>query len=380
MRQALVILLWLILLSSSVLDDKSHAEDLSASSVKDLVFDPNLSYVLQKALEEAARVQGADSISASLYFSDQCHWEGTTGVTEQDPNIPVESDMLYGFGSITKTFVAAIVLQLVEENRLGLEDRLEKWLDKYPNIDTNITVHQLLNHTSGLGGYFRNEHFRSDVEANLDRIWSPEEILKYVASPSAPPGDGTRYSNTNYILLGLIIEAVTGNPVEQELEDRIIGPLSLNSTSLPKSNFEPQRWANSTVPSSSLYSAVWTAGALASTSRDVAKWGHTLFSGNFLQATSLERMLVFRDKQIGRIRVPMGMGVWDLSGGEVVAWGHGGRLDPFLSNMFYLPKLKLSVAYASSGGHGQGVPGRHLVRAYIANRPDNISLCFDSPN
>ena len=85
MRQALVILLWLILLSSSVLDDKSHAEDLSASSVKDLVFDPNLSDVLQKALEEAARVQGADSISASLYFSDQCHWEGTTGVTEQDP-------------------------------------------------------------------------------------------------------------------------------------------------------------------------------------------------------------------------------------------------------------------------------------------------------
>jgi CubicO group peptidase (beta-lactamase class C family) len=146
------------------------------------------------------------------------------------------------------------------------------------------------------------------------------------------------------------------------------------------SNFEPQRWANSTVPSSSLYSAVWTAGALASTSRDVAKWGHTLFSGSFLQATSLERMLVFRDKQIGRSRVPMGMGVWDLSVGEVVAWGHGGRLDPFLSRMAYLPKLKLSVAYASSGGHGQGVPGRHLVRAYIANRPDNISLCFDSPN
>ena len=97
---------------------------------------------------------------------------------------------------------------------------------------------------------------------------------------------------------------------------------------------EPQRWANSTVPSSSLYSAVWTAGALASTSRDVAKWGHTLFSGSFLQAASLERMLVFSDKQIGGITVPMGMGVWDLSVGDVVAWGHGGRLDPFLSRMF----------------------------------------------
>ncbi len=91
-------------------------------------------------------------------------------------------------------------------------------------------------------------------------------------------------------------------------------------------------------------------------------------------------MLVFRDKQIGRSRVPMGMGVWDLSVGEEVAWGHGGRLGPFLSRMFYLPNHKLSVAYATSGASGQDSPGMHLVRAYIANRPDNISLCFDSPS
>ena len=102
MRQAPVILLWLILVSFSVLDYKSHAEDHSASSVQDLVFDPILSDALQEALEEAARVQGADSISASLYLSDQCHWEGTTGVTKQDPNIPVEPDMLYGFGSVSQ--------------------------------------------------------------------------------------------------------------------------------------------------------------------------------------------------------------------------------------------------------------------------------------
>ncbi len=349
---------------------------------KDLVFDPKLSDVLQKALEEAARLQKADNISASLYISDQCYWEGVSGTTSQDRSAPVESDMLYGFGSIAKTFVAAIVLQLVEENRLGLEDRLEKWFDKNPNIDTNITVHQLLNHTSGLGGYLKNEHFWSDVEANRDRIWSPEEILKYVASPSAPPGDGTQYSNTNYILLGIIIEAVTGNPVEQELEDRIIGPLNLNSTSFPKKDFEPQRWANNTALSSSLYSGVWTAGALASTSRDVAKWGHTLYSGNFLQATSLESMLVFKNKQIGRHRIPMGMGVWEGSVEEEVAWGHGGLLGPFLSRMFYLPKFDLSIAYSSSGEDvsEQSAPGSYLVRAYLDSRPGNTPPCLDPAN
>jgi CubicO group peptidase (beta-lactamase class C family) len=239
--------------------------------------------------------------------------------------------MLYGFGSITKTFVAAIVLQLVEENRLGLEDRLEKWLDKYPNIDTNITVHQLLNHTSGLGGYI------IDVEANLDRIWSPEEILKYVASPSAPPGDGTRYSNTNYM--------VTGNPVEQELEDRIIGPLSLNSTSLPKSNFEPQRWANSTVPSSSLYSAVWTAGALASTSRDVAKWGHTLFSGTAL-------------KWVHRCGRPL---LADFDPFEIAAW-ISSDFSLWLTADLQSPEIDFRLS-PGFGHFGQGWKGLKLTRS-----------------
>jgi len=380
MRQALVILLTLILLSSSILDDKSHAGDLSAASVKDLVFDSNLSGVLQEALEQAARDQGADSISASLHISDQCYWEGATGVTKQDPSIPVKPDMLFRFGSITKTFVAAIVMQLVEENKLRLDDKLGKWLDDYRNIDPNITVRQLLHHSSGLNGYMGSRRFRSDVRAIPDRIWSPEDILKYVRRPFAPPGDGRRYTNTNYILLGLIIEAVTGNPVERELENRITGPLGLNRTSLPKSNFASGRWANSTAPSSSMFSAIWTAGALASTSRDVAKWAHALFAGNFLKATTLKRMLVFEKRQISRFSVPMGLGVWNLSSGEIVAWGHGGRVKPFLSRMAYLPRLKLGIAYSSSGGRGQAIPGKYLVRAYIAYRPDNISLCFDSPN
>ena len=90
-------------------------------------------------------------------------------------------------------------------------------------------------------------------------------------------------------------------------------------------------------------------------------------------------MLEFSDKTIVGVTVPMGMGVWDLSAGDIVAWGHGGRLDPFLSRLFYLPDFNLSVAYASSGGQGQGVPGEHLLRAYNANKPGNIPLCFESP-
>lgn len=368
------VILWLISLSScAVLDDKHHVEGP--------VFNPHLSDVLQQALEKAASMQEAVGISASLYISDRCFWEGTTGVTKQDSSAPVESDMLFSFGSITKTFIAAIVLQLAEENKLGLEDRLEKWLEKYPNIDANITIRQLLNHGSGLYNY-TDEIFWSDMEANLDRVWLPEELLNYVGPPPDLGFDVPRYSNTNYLLLGMIIEAATGSSLEQELQNRIIGPLHLENTYLPKQDFDPDRWANSTALSSSLYSGVWAAGAIASTPKDIAKWSHTLYSGNFLHATSLESMLVTeaRRSRNGQGGMWMGLGVIKLRVGEQSAWGHSGRLIHFDSETLYLPKLKLSVAYSSSEADRSQPDFLYLrlVRAFINNQPDNISMCFDS--
>ncbi len=125
-----------------------------ARAIEDSVFSPQLSDALNKTLENIKEILNTDNISASLYISDRCYWEGAAGVTKQDPDVPVSSDMIYGFGSITKTFVAGIVLQLVEEKKLDLEDPLGKWLPQFPNIDSNITVRHLLNHGSGLSGYF----------------------------------------------------------------------------------------------------------------------------------------------------------------------------------------------------------------------------------
>ncbi len=366
-------ILWLILLSSCTAVDDRHA-------VEDTVFNPQLSDALQKALEKVKGILKSDNISASLYISDRCYWEGAAGVTKQNPDVPVDSDMLFGFGSITKTFVAGIVLQLVEEKKLGLEDPLGKWLPQYPNIDANITVRQLLNHGSGLSGYYRSKSYWSEIEADPDRVWLPEDTLKYVGPPRdigfAPP----KYSNTNYILLGMIIEAITGNSLEHELQNRITDPLQLDSTYLPKQDFNPERWSNSTALSNSLYSSGWAAGAIASTSRDIAKWSQTLYSGNFLQPASLESMLITEPRRIGRWEIPMGLGVWKFKVDGETAWGHGGLYNPFISRTFYLPELGLSVAYSYSWTEvgGQAIPGNHLVRAYISNRPKNISMCFDS--
>ncbi|MCP3670270.1 MAG: beta-lactamase family protein [Gammaproteobacteria bacterium] len=359
--------------SCAVVDDKFHATDS--------IFDQQLSGVLQKILEKAAKIQNAENVSASLYISDRCHWEGTSGTTKQDSSVLVEPDMLYGFGSITKTFVAAIVLQLVEENKLRLDEPLENWLEKYPNIDSNITIRQLLNHGSGLYDYINDgDSFWLEVDMNINRVWMPEELLGHLGSPPEIGFDVPKYSNTNYILLGMVIEAATGRTLEQELQNRIIEPLQLNNTSLAKNIFDPNQWADNRVLTSSLYSGVWAAGAVASTSRDIAKWSHTLYSGKFLHASSLESMLVTEPRRYGKGAIQMGLGVWKSEIASESAWGHGGWIGYFLSQTFYIPKYNLSVAYVSTGIDESlvRVPGSLLVSAYIDNKPDDISMCFDS--
>jgi len=372
MGRTLFVILLISLSLYSAIDD-SHAAG-------DAVFNPQLSDALQKALEEAKGILKTDNISASLYISDRCYWEGAAGATVQDPDIPVNSNMIYGFGSITKTFVAGLVLQLAEEKKLTLDDPLGNWLPHYTNIDANITVRQLLNHGSGLSGYYGSKRYWSDIESNPDRVWLPEETFKYERTPQGSGSDILYYSNTNYILLGMIIEAITGNSLAQELQSRITGPLQLDSTYLPMQDFDFERWANSTKLSSARFSSAWAAGAIASTARDIAKWSHTLYSGNFLQPASLEAMLLTEPRRLAGQDIPMGLGVWKLEKDAKIAWGHGGRFKPFLSATFYIPELNLSVAHSFnwSDGASQLFPFNQLVRTYIENRPNDISMCFDS--
>ena len=263
---------------------------------------------------------------------------------------------------------------------MRFDDPLGKWLEKYPNIDSNITACQLLNHGSGLYNYFSNESIWRDIEADLNRVWMPEELLSYLGPPPKIHHGVSKYTSTNYILVGMIIESVTGNSLEQKLQNRIIGPLHLDSTYLAEKDFNPEQWADSTALFNSVFSAAWAAGAIASTSKDIAKWSHILYSGDFLHPTSLESMFVTEDRRIGKGKLPMGLGVWKLTEGLQTAWGHGGWYGPFVSKTFYLPKFKFSVAYSSSAtdGYTHHYPGMELVVAYINNRPDDISMCFDS--
>ena len=191
---------------------------------------------LQERLDD---VVAAGAVGALAVVRDGHRgWRGNSGVAELGTTRAVPVHGRFRIGSITKTFVATVVLQLVGEGRLRLDDPVEKWLPGVVPDGDRITVRQLLNHTSGLYDYRLTLPLPPSQEF-LDNRWrtwtAAEQIERAVAHPPTfePPGSAFAYSNTNYLVLGQIIEKVTGRSYGKEIERRIIRPLRLHRTSVP---------------------------------------------------------------------------------------------------------------------------------------------------
>ena len=137
-------------------------------------------------------------------------------------------------GSITKTFVSTVTLQLVGEGRLRLDDTVARWLPGAVPGGAAITIRELLNHTSGLFNYTDDEQSVNAYLANPTRAWTPQELLAVATAhpPLFPPGTSWSYSNTNYIVLGLVLQAVTGRDIATLVRERIVQPLHLYQTFL----------------------------------------------------------------------------------------------------------------------------------------------------
>ena len=146
-------------------------------------------------------------------------------------------DHAFRVGSITKTFVATVVLQLAAEGTLGLDDALERWLPGLVANGQAITLRQLLNHTSGIYNYTDDQALNRTLIRNPRRVLTPVELVAVATKhgPNFDPGKRWSYSNTGYILLGLVIEKATATSLEQELRERIFEPLALTRTTLSRS-------------------------------------------------------------------------------------------------------------------------------------------------
>lgn len=194
---------------------------------------------LQAALDDIA-ASAASAVLAEVQDAGRV-WRGSSGAAELGTSQPVPVNGRFRAGSITKSFVAAVVLQLAGEGCIALDEPIERWLPGVVPDADRITVRHLLQHTSGIVNYTNTRDFRTlygGVDAVVgmrDRTWTPQELLAFITGQPLlfEPGTSWTYSNTNYILLALIVEQATGNPYATEVERRILRPLGLRDTELP---------------------------------------------------------------------------------------------------------------------------------------------------
>ncbi len=183
---------------------------------------------LDRAFKQMAEETGSPGLVAAVKLPDGSVWYGSDGVLW--PGGPdATPDTPFAWGSITKTFVATLTLRAATAGQLSLDQTIDTWLPQIPNANL-ITVRMLLAHRSGLFDYFQSKEYAKRVFSDPSHVWTPDEILAMIGPSVYPPGTGFNYSNTNYVLLGMILEQITGQPLATIIHDQLLAPLGLDET------------------------------------------------------------------------------------------------------------------------------------------------------
>ncbi|MER5252429.1 serine hydrolase domain-containing protein [Streptomyces sp. NPDC002855] len=303
-------------------------------------------------------------------------WAGTSGVGDLRTGAPRSAVDRYRIGSMTKTFVATVLLQLEAEGSLDLDDKVDTWLPGVVRGNGNdgrlISVRQLLNHTSGIFGYTADPEFleKGFTEKFLEHrydTYTPRQLVDIALrhEPLFAPGAGWSYSNTNYTLAGMIIEKVSGRPYEDEIKRRIVSPLGLYATSVPRTNSslpEPSSRAYSKLslaprPNGPTHdvtelnpSAAGSAGAMISDSGDLNRFYSALLGGKLLPAEQLKEMKTTVPVAGAGLITGYGLGLmkFEPSCGASV-WGHGGNIQGSASQAVTTPDGKHALAFNFNG-------------------------------
>jgi len=343
--------------------------------------------VLQRRLDQGRLLSNVSAAQIGFSFvsgggtAQSKYVSGTvaSGVLDLQSNTPVKTTSRFLTGSIGKTFVSALSLLLVQEGRLNLDDKIEKWLgseqwfSKLPNAHT-ITFRMLLNHSSGIENHVDTDSFQRQMLKSGSHNIRYEELIGYVLNkkPLFPAGTGYNYADTNYILAGMIIEKVTSKPLYDSINEKLIKPNKLDHTipsdgvTLPdvvtgymdakpvivdgKFRINPQ-WE-------------WAGGGFASTAEDIARWGALLYSGDVLNSTSMEQM--FSSTTTGE-GATYGLGTMITRSKWGRSYGHDGEFPGYLSDMRYYTKYKLAVCVLVSSDENPS------VNNFLTNAADDFA-------
>lgn len=331
---------------------------------------------IREALDDRLQQYGVPGASVAVVLPNDSVHRICAGISHD--SVMMAPHMLFATGSITKNFVAALVLQLAEEGRLSLDDHIGRWLPAMQHVDSSITLRQMLGHTSGIFMFWENQKLWDDLIRYRDSVFTPEGVLSYLKEPHFAPGKGFRYSNTNYLLLAMIATRVTGSTLSAEFRRRFWEPLGLKDTYLSMEEAIPSDklahvWGDNFdndgsfrdltfLPRTSHESITYGSSGVFTTATDLALWSASLFAGKILRSASLTQMLEFNPAAAESWCDGYGLGVFrfnrSISDGET-AYGHGGGNIGTSASMAYLPEYRTSVVVMINVMHGK-CPDRML--------------------
>lgn len=334
---------------------------------------------LSAALDDALTKVDSPGVIAAVQVRNRRPWVAVRGVVDTTTNEKVTPLEHTRIGSLTKTMTGTIILQLVDDGKLRLDDTIDEWFPEAPDGD-RITIRDLGTMSSGIASYTANQDLVAQYFADPSRPWAPEQLVAAgLAMPRKfPPGHGFDYSNTNFVMLGLIIERVTGKPFSYSLQTRIFDPVGMSESSYPDSNGLPDPyWHGYTVQDSpqAVDSTHWTptfaaaAGQATSTLHDLLRWVKAVGTG------SLVKPQTQRIRLQGNPASKTGNREYDFAIGQDNGWLlHDGEIPGFNTQLAYLPKGDVSIIVMANSdiGTASGVPAPVIFEALGAViAPDN---------
>ncbi|MBE1548403.1 D-alanyl-D-alanine carboxypeptidase [Mycobacterium sp. OAS707] len=312
--------------------------------------DDTLAKRLDAAVDQAMTAAGVPGAIVGIWGPDG-DYVRAFGVADKAARAPMKTDFYSRIGSVTKTFTVTAILQLADQGKLGLDDAIAEFIDGVP-LGNRITLRQLARMQTGLVNYTATPEFQKAMFTDPRRPFTPHELIDFAfTQPNTfPPGQGFEYCNTNTVLLGMVVQKVSGQPLAAYIHDHILAPLGIMShTSFPTTNAFPEPHAQGyTKQTADGKEAVatdwdpswaWAAGAMISTLDDMRIWAPALATGKLLTPQMQEQRL----QTVGSPGMPpqdgYGLGIFNLGG-----WiGHNGSLPGFQAVVVYLPQKQTSL-------------------------------------
>ncbi|MDI9956190.1 MULTISPECIES: serine hydrolase domain-containing protein [unclassified Rhodococcus (in: high G+C Gram-positive bacteria)] len=343
-RRIMLVGLCSAMVAGAVISCSTDKSADNPTSTSDKVMDSAITGQLDSIIDAAVNSTGIPGAMVGIWGPDG-NYVKVAGVADTATKAPMETDFYHRIGSVTKTFTVTALLQLVDEGKIGLDDPISQYVDGVMEGDA-ISLRHLAGMRSGLVDYTTSEQFVMEYLSDPRRAFTPEELVGYVKDLPLQlrPGTTVDYSNTNTVLLGMVIEKVSGSRLSDVIDTKIATPLGMEHTSFPMTNAFPtphaQGYTNQTLDESVTAATDWNpswggaAGAMISSLDDMRIWVPALAKGDLLTDDTQKQRLQTVNLSEGDDSSGYGLGLFN-SGGWI---GHNGSLPGYKTVSVYLPE------------------------------------------